>query len=139
MKNISIGQSILSMPDHSSQKVALRFVENKQWIDWNWKKYHSEIYKVASCLIENQIKAGDKVAICSATRISWALIDLATLSLHGITIPIYPNNTAEEIEFILNNSQAKILFLETKNHLKIWSQIAKKCPQVKKVLRTQAK
>lgn len=122
------------MSQRTHPRPAVRFAENGNWKEWTWPKYQSEIFKVSAGLVELGVKPKTRVAICAATRVEWALIDLATLSLHGVTVPIYPSNTAEEIEFIINHSEATVLFLETLAHLKSWKKIAPRCPQVEKVI-----
>jgi long-chain acyl-CoA synthetase len=60
------------------------------------------------------IRAGDRIANVSETnRIEWYIIDTAVMSLGAVHLPIYPNISAEEFEFILSDSEAKLLFVSS--------------------------
>jgi long-chain acyl-CoA synthetase len=63
------------------------------------------------------LKREDKVAIISENRPEWVYSDMAILALGGIDIPIYPSLTADSIEFILNNSEAKGVIVSNKFQL----------------------
>lgn len=55
---------------------------------------------------------GDRAAILSWNCPEWVWTDLAIQSLGGVSVPIYPNNNAESVNFILQNSGAKVLFAD---------------------------
>jgi long-chain acyl-CoA synthetase len=60
------------------------------------------------------IRAGDRIANVSETnRIEWYIIDAAVMSLGAVHVPIYPNIYAEEFEFILSDSEARLLFVSS--------------------------
>jgi long-chain acyl-CoA synthetase len=82
------------------------------WIDLSWEEVAHRVRKLASGLLELEVGAGDKIAILSTTRAEWVHADLAVLSLGAITIPIYPTNTAEQVEYILADSGALACFVE---------------------------
>jgi long-chain acyl-CoA synthetase len=49
-------------------------------------------------------------------------------------VPIYQNSTAEDLQFILNDSKARILVCENRSPLKIWHSVEKQCPNVEKIV-----
>ena len=53
--------------------------------------------------------AGDKLIVLSENRPEWTMIDVATLCLGGITVPIYTNLSPEQIKYIVNDSDAKVV------------------------------
>ncbi|MFC2142609.1 AMP-dependent synthetase/ligase, partial [Acidobacteriota bacterium] len=55
------------------------------------------------------LEAGDKLIILSETRPEWVMTDLACLCSGGITVPIYPTLMPEQIRYIIDNSDAKIV------------------------------
>ncbi|MBK7961578.1 MAG: long-chain fatty acid--CoA ligase [Bdellovibrionales bacterium] len=134
LKQNTLAPSLLNMHQRSPLQPAVRFALNGVWKEWTWSQYQNEIFKAASGLLEAQVKPGEKVAICSATRVEWAILDLAVISLQGVSVPIYPNNTPDEIEYVLNHSEVSILFLETQQHFRIWKKLEAKCPKVRRVI-----
>lgn len=123
---------VLEMPQRHSD--ALKFKKNNAWVSITWETYFQQITTAASSLLELGTAPGDRVAIMSNTRPEWCICDYAIMGLQAITIPIYQTSTAEDLEHILNNSEAKILFIEDKSILKIFRQVEKRCPNVKKVI-----
>lgn len=132
-KQKTLTDYVLAMPSRSQNKMALQFKKNKKWHHFNWNQYYEHIEKLGSALISLGVQPGDRIAIMANTSMYWAVTDMAILSIQGITVPIYPNNTPEETEYILNDSEAKIIFVENSNFLKLWSSLKKKCHSVKAI------
>jgi long-chain acyl-CoA synthetase len=60
------------------------------------------------------IRAGDRIANISETnRFEWYFIDTAVMSLGAVHLPIYPNISAKEFEFILSDSEACLVFVSS--------------------------
>lgn len=83
-------------------------------IDGKWRKYNaSEVCDtsdaIAYGLLNLGIEKGDKVAIISTNRPEWVLFDMAISKIGAINVPIYPNITTADYEYILNDCQAKII------------------------------
>lgn len=72
-----------------------------------------------------------KAAIFSATSHFWVLADLSILSNGSISVPIYPTSSLLDIEFILDNSGAEIVFVQNKKLLAKIDSVKDKAPQVK--------
>jgi long-chain acyl-CoA synthetase len=60
------------------------------------------------------IKQGDRVAILSENRPEWATVDFATLLLGGIVVPIYASQTPEQVQYVLQHSEARVLFVSSR-------------------------
>jgi long-chain acyl-CoA synthetase len=64
------------------------------------------------------IRAEDRVAIASATRIEWILADLGNMCAGAATTTVYPSTNADETAFILANSGSRALFAENEGQLR---------------------
>ena len=87
-----------------------------------WKSISSlELYRrvsgVARELLAFGIQRGDRVAILSENRPEWTIADFAALTIGAVTVPIYSNLTAEQCEYIISNSGAKVIFVSTAQQL----------------------
>lgn len=60
---------------------------------------------------------GSKVAVVSNTRPEWLQVDSATLSMGGVVVGIYPTSTPDQVAYILEHSEAELVFLETLEQL----------------------
>lgn len=64
--------------------------------------------------------AGDKLIILSENRPEWVMTDVATLCLGGISVPIYTTLSPEQIKYIINDSDAKVVVCSNKE---LWDKI----------------
>jgi long-chain acyl-CoA synthetase len=84
--------------------------------DGIWRTYSADEYvnitdSVAYGLLNLGIDRGDKVAIISPNRPEWSLADMGINKIGAINVPIYPNITTPDYEYILNDSGARILLV----------------------------
>ncbi len=75
------------------------------------------------------------MAVLSATRYEWPIIDLAILSVGAVTVPIYETSSAEQVRFVLTDSAAVLAFAETDAHADTIEQLKGELPELRKVLR----
>lgn len=133
-KPATLGQSILSMRSRNPHQVAVQYKHNDAWKTKSWSEYYHDIETVGCALLSMGIQPGDRVAIMSNTRMEWAVADLAIFGIKAVTVPIYQNNTAEDVEYILNNSESRILICESRGPLKTFESVQERCKSVEKVV-----
>ncbi|MGH9361345.1 MAG: AMP-dependent synthetase/ligase [Thermoanaerobaculia bacterium] len=75
------------------------------------------VRRLAKALHDLGVQPGERVGLMSDNGPHWPTIDFAVLSLGAITVPIYPTLLPDQAAFIANDCGAKILFLETQEHL----------------------
>jgi long-chain acyl-CoA synthetase len=88
--------------------------ENGVWNPITANQLHRWVTATARQLQAWGIGEGDRVAILSENRPEWAVTDFATLLLGGIVVPIYATQTAEQILYLLQHSEARIAFVSTR-------------------------
>jgi long-chain acyl-CoA synthetase len=79
------------------------------WKELSWKKFSEIVFKTANALKNAGVQENDKVAIYADNSSEWMIFDLATLAIGAITVPIYSTNNAEQAEYIINDSGAKVI------------------------------
>lgn len=67
---------------------------------------------VAANLIRHGLKPGDRIAMLSGSRPEWAFADLGAILAGAISSGIYTTALPEEIEYILNDLDARFVFVE---------------------------
>jgi long-chain acyl-CoA synthetase len=95
-------------------KTCFRYVEGGHWKTLSWNEVRTRVERIAGGLRGLGVKKGDRVAIFSRTRYEWTLADLGILAVGGVVVPIYESSTSEQAEFILQDSAAKIVFVENR-------------------------
>jgi long-chain acyl-CoA synthetase len=104
------------------------------WIDVTCAQAAAQIRSTALGLIAEGVNPGDRVAIFSATRYEWAILDQAILAVGALTVPIYETSSAEQVRWVLSDSAAVIAFAETDAHAKIVTELVGELPELRRVL-----
>lgn len=81
------------------------------WKELSWKKFSEIVFRTANSLKNAGIQENDKVAIYSENSSEWVIFDLAAISIGAISVPIYSTNNAEQAEYIIQDSGAKIILV----------------------------
>ena len=96
------------------QAVALRRKSSAgTWEDVTTSQFRDEVYALAGGLISAGIEAGDRVALMARTSYEWTLIDYALWTAGAIPVPIYETSSADQAEWILSDSAARAVLVET--------------------------
>ncbi|BBX59297.1 hypothetical protein MSHO_46420 [Mycobacterium shottsii] len=80
------------------------------WTDITCAEAARHVRSAALGLIALGVQAGDRVSIFSATCYEWAILDLAILAVGAVTVPIYETSSAEQVRWVLQNSEAVLAF-----------------------------
>lgn len=83
------------------------------WQSVTAKEFEAEVRATAKGLVAAGINIGDRVAIMSRTRYEWTILDFAIWYAGGCVVPIYDTSSAEQIDWILNDSGAVAIIVET--------------------------
>ncbi|BAX93218.1 AMP-dependent synthetase/ligase [Mycobacterium shigaense] len=105
-----------------------------EWTDVTCAEAAEQVRSAALGLIELGVQAGDRVSIFSATRYEWAILDLAILAVGGVTVPIYETSSAEQVRWVLQDSGAVLVFVETDAHATMVTELSGELPALRRVL-----
>ena len=86
------------------------------WSPVTWSEFAGQVRDLAAGFIAAGIRPGDRVGLMSRTRFEWTLLDYAILTAGGVTVPIYPTSSLEQVEWILGDSGAVAVVVETDHH-----------------------
>ena len=104
------------------------------WTDVTCAEAATQVRSAALGLISLGVRAGDRVSIFSATRYEWAILDLAILSVGAVTVPIYETSSAEQVRWVLQDSEAVLAFAETDAHAAMVTELTAELPSLSRVL-----
>ena len=119
-----------------SAKPAIRYKDDAgQWVHRTYAELGETVRELALGLIDIGIEKGDKVSILSNTRAEWSYFDLAALSAGAVVVPIYQTNSPEECQYVLENSDAKVVIVEDDEQLEKVRKVRDRCPMLEHVIR----
>ncbi|MCD0444491.1 long-chain fatty acid--CoA ligase [Glycomyces sp. A-F 0318] len=83
------------------------------WQDVTAPAFRGEVVAAAKGLAAAGVQPGDRVALMSATRYEWTLLDYAIWAAGAVTVPIYETSSADQTKWILEDSGAVAAIAET--------------------------
>jgi len=124
--------------DHPGQVVLRRSTSPGTWQDVTAGEFRDEVTVLARGLIAAGISAGDRVGLMSRTRYEWTVIDYAIWTAGAVSVPVYETSSAEQVEWIMSDSGAKAIFLETAAHEAIVAGLRDRLSTLEHVWRIEA-
>jgi long-chain acyl-CoA synthetase len=117
-------------------KAAIRwFAEDGETIEYNtYEELGGYMKIVFGALHSLGYRNSDTIAICSETRREWVYADLGVQALGGITVAVYPTLKPKEIAYILQDSETKLIFVDTEENLTKILAIEKDLPNLKDIV-----
>ena len=101
------------------------YKKGHDWSSINGKTILYTVTDIANAILNQGMSRGDKAGIISANSPKWAMIDYGIICSGSATVSIYPTLIPSQIEYIINDSNLKVLFLENEDQLdkikNIWS------------------
>ena len=78
-------------------------------------EFETRVRELSLGLRELGLRPGDKAVILSENRPEWTMTDFAILCAGGVTVPIYTSLLPEQIKYIINDSDARIVVCSTRD------------------------
>ncbi len=110
----------------SAEQVAYQFYDktNKNWQTQTWQQIATQVANWQASLQQQQLQAGDRIAILLKNSVEWVLADQATMGLNLVTVPLYVEDRPDNITYILQDAQVKCLFIQDYKH---WQRLEMLC------------
>ena len=113
---------------------ALNYKKGDQWIAISSDEMLSAIESIAAGLNSIGLKPGDRAAILASNSPKWTLSDAGCQTAGVIDVPIYTTLVPDSIKYIINDSGAKVLFIEDIETFKRIEEIFPDCESLEKLI-----
>ncbi len=124
-------ETVERYPDRTAYKW---FPEVGQTDSVTWVQFYDQVRQVAKSLMALGIEKGDKVNIISYTCYEWVLADFGVTSAGAATVGIYQSNLPNDCRYIIDHSDAVIIFAEDEEQLYKLMEIRETIPNIRKVV-----
>jgi long-chain acyl-CoA synthetase len=101
------------------------------WRDVTAREFRDEVAALAKGFIAAGIGEGDRVGLLSRTRYEWTVVDYALWAAGAVTVPVYETSSPEQVEWMLSDSGARAIVVETPAHLKAIAEVLRRLPSVR--------
>lgn len=114
----SVGELVAWRVAQSPQDEAFRFRTGSDgWETLTWAETGEAVDEVAAGLIAMGVLPQERVAIACGTRIEWVLADFGIMRAGAATTTVYPTTSAEDVEYILADSDSRVVVAEDATQL----------------------
>jgi len=96
--------------ENNPLEVCLAAKEDGKWNTYSTEEVLKTINQLSLGLLKMGVNPGDKVGLVSFNRPEWVFVDFAISQIGAINVPMYPNSTPEDYNFIINDAEIKLVF-----------------------------
>lgn len=108
--------------------------DGQPWASLTWKETGDKVEKITAGLIALGIAHEHRVGIAAGTRVEWILADLAIMCAGGATTTVYPSTMAEDVAYILSDSECRVVFAENEEQVAKLKAHKSELPHLEKVV-----
>jgi long-chain acyl-CoA synthetase len=111
-------------------RVGLRVQRNGTWSDVTYAEFARQVAGVAKGLIAGGVQPGDRVGLLARTRYEWTVLDYAIWTAGAVVVPIYETSSPDQIAWIVSDSGARALVVESSAHAASVDSIRDEVPEL---------
>ncbi len=135
-KRSTLGDVLYTAVRVEPEVVAISYREpgTENFVSLTYLDFGREVKALAMGLLHLGIQKGDKISILAETRYEWPLADFAILTTGGVTVTIYPTLSPSSVEYIINDSDSQMLFVEDQEQLDKVMEVSDKISHLKYII-----
>lgn len=107
---------------------------NDAWQETSWITFGEKTLDFACALLAKGLTKGASVAILAGNIPEWTIADIGTIAAGGVGVGIYPTNSPEQCEYIINHSDAEFVVVDTLKQLRKVEKVCGSLGRVKEVI-----
>lgn len=130
----TLPEMFLKRVERSFSKRAYLEKVNGRWVERTFGELYDRSARVATYLLSQGLKLGDKVCIMGATRPEWCICDLGGLLAGAVTVGAYPTLSAPQLKYLLEHSDSTFLFVEGVEEVKKVEEILRELKLLRQVI-----
>ncbi|MGO9926394.1 MAG: AMP-dependent synthetase/ligase [Mycobacterium sp.] len=130
----SVAHMFLNRVAATPHAEAFRYPQDHSWESVTWQQVGERVSNIAGGLISLGIAMEDRVALASATRYEWVLVDFAVMCAGAATTTVYPTTNAGDVAYIIANSGSRVAVAEDQTQVDKLLEHRAELPEVSRVV-----
>jgi long-chain acyl-CoA synthetase len=107
---------------------------NKQWYELTWGDMERQVACWRQAFVDEGLEPGDRVAILLRNSPEWVMFDQAALSLGLVVVPLYTDDRADAIAYILKDAAVRLLLVQDSGRWKRMREVVADLPSLERVV-----
>jgi long-chain acyl-CoA synthetase len=116
------------------RRKAWRSKHEGRWVEVAWQEFGRRASAVASWLVRQGLGKGDSIVIVGSTRSEWCVSDLGGQLAGLVTVGAYPTLSPEQLAYVIDHSDARVVFVEGKADLERVRSVKEQCPKLERIV-----
>lgn len=104
------------------------------WHKYSWKETANEVARWQQALLNDEFRAGERVAVMLRNCWEWVIFDQAALGLGLVTVPLYTNDRPENVGYILQDAGVELLLIDNNEQWNSLRQIENMLSGLKRII-----
>src|SRR5262245_3347202 len=134
MEPQSIPQMFFARAAGRGQRPAQLVKRGETWQAISWQAMSDSVRSIAKGLLTLGLQVGERVALLASSRAEWVQCDLGIMAVAGITVPVYPSSTPDQVAYILHNAEATLACVDTPAQLDKLLQVRSTLPALRHIM-----
>jgi long-chain acyl-CoA synthetase len=134
MSEQSISRIFLQSTRQYAGSVAYQYKKGNEWIPITYSAVLQQVKGISYGLWKLGMRRGDHIALLSENRPEWALSDFGITTVGMATVTVYPTLIPHQIQYILEHSESRIVFVSSVTQAEKILSIRKALPKLEKMV-----
>jgi len=131
---INLGELVAGLVSERGGSLAFRHLVHQTWRDVSWSEVGQAVREIGGGALAFGLQPQDVVCVLASTRPEWLEADLAAVSCGMVCAGIYPTEPAEKVAYVLNDSGARVVFVDDAVQVEKLKAARAHCPSVEAVV-----
>jgi len=130
----TIARSFLLAVETRGDRPAIREKRLGVWTSTSWRKWLEIARDIAYALHAVGFRAGDVASIVANATPEWVFADMGVLCAGGVSSGIYPTDSSKQVEYLVNDSRTRVIFVEDEEQLDKVLVCRDRCPTLERIV-----
>jgi len=117
-----------------SDKVVIREKDFGIWNEYTWGDFGEQARLTGLGLKALGLERGDVCSVASEINKEWMFADLGIIGAGGVTNGVYPTDSADQVEYLINDSGSRFYFAEDEEQLDKVLEVRERTPTLEKII-----
>jgi long-chain acyl-CoA synthetase len=130
----TIARAAADAAERHGDRVSVRWQQDGEWRELTFAEVAEIVDEIALALVDLGVEPGDRVTLLANTRPEWTFSSLAISRAGAVVVPSYPTNSPEEVEWVVGNSDSRIVIAENAGQAAKVEQVRERLEDVEHVV-----
>ena len=93
------------------ENTALRYVHGDRWHEVQWRQFLEAVDQTSLALLSAGLPVQGNIGLWSRNMPEWSMTDFACMQTRGVSVPLYPTSTPDQVCYIIDEAEVEILFV----------------------------